>query len=184
MTTLRNFIIGTASALALATLSTAAQAQVAQNPAPTATADAQMSVTIQSPLTLAKTSDLAFGRLIKPSTGTAQATLSSAGTLTYEGGAKTGTPTAAAFTVTSVPGTVITPSFTATGGIIGLTGFAILQPTGASSADVAAGATGARPAITMANTTEVLRYGAQFTVAAETAPGVYSGNLNVVVSYQ
>ncbi|WP_374468538.1 DUF4402 domain-containing protein [Phenylobacterium sp.] len=190
MTTLRNLLIAAGSAVALASLATAAAAQTPSgpaNPAPTPKqADAQMSVTIQSPLTVTKDSDLAFGTLIKPVSGNAlPVTLASSnGQVTYNNQTTSGTP--AVFTVTSSAGTTFTPTYTASGAITSLPGFAVLTPTGAQGADAPGGLTGnmGQMAIGANTTTRELRYGATFNLGPAVPPGLYSGNLNVTVNYQ
>jgi len=172
MNTLRNFLIGAGSAALLAAAATSASAQ-----SPT-TGTATMSANIQSPLTIATTNNMSFGTLVKPSAGSATVTLSDTGTVTYTGGVKAGTPSAAVFTVTAPAGTVITPSFTVSAPTSGLDittldSFAVTDTSNVSGTP-----------ITMSAGTQVLRYGAGFSLANTTPVGVYGGNLNISVSYQ
>jgi hypothetical protein len=172
MNTLRTILIGAVSVAAATALATSASAA-------TASASAGMAATIQSPLTITKTTDMDFGTLVKPSTTTAATvTLLPAGSISYSGHSGAATP--AVFTVTTTGGTIITPHATfspATSGldITGLPNFALVDTSNVSGTPITLGST---------STTQTLTYGAKFDISSTTPVGAYSGTLNVSVDYQ
>ena len=98
LNTSRKLLLASASVIAATAMATSALAQA------TATTSATASITIFQPITIAKNSDLQFGRVIRPSTGSTTYSVSAAdGTTTLTGGDGifngSVTPTRAVFTV-------------------------------------------------------------------------------------
>ena len=162
------------AAAALAALASPAYAQSS------ATASASSTTRIISPITLTKTADLAFGAIVKASTGNAVVTIGNgADTVNV-----TGTNAAAA------SGTISRAKYTV-GGEGGQT-FAITVPgtmTMSSGGDnitvnlTTAAATGTLSGSLGSAGTFALNVGGNFTIPAAQASGDYTGSFNVTVAY-
>jgi hypothetical protein len=165
-----NVLGGLAALTAAAGLATGASAAGSVNASAVATA------TVLSPVSLTKTQDLAFGSIVRPSTGTTTATLSTAGVLTLSPGTDAaivaGTRTAAKFNIAAPAGQTYTPVAILT--LAGLTGVAAGTPV------VDTGTVGALGA---ALTTQQITYGGQFDVSSTTTPQLYTGTLALTINY-
>jgi hypothetical protein len=165
------------AAAALSTMS-AGQAFAAPN---TSSATSSASSTIIQPVTIAKDSDLAFGRIVKPASGTGTVAIAN----TADGVNATGavalsgiTTSRAKFTISGEGGQVVSvsvpASVTMTNGTdalnVTLTGDLPATPTLSGSL----GATG----------TAALNVGGSFDLASTAKTGVYTGTFQVDVAYQ
>jgi hypothetical protein len=162
-------------ALAVAAVSAIAAPAMAQS---SATQSTTASATIVQPITLAKDSDLAFGTVVKPTSGTNTITIDeTAGTRTKSGGGDaalaTSTTSRAAFTVGGESGQTFsitvpsTATMTRSGGSETLT--VNLVKTGTSG--------------TLSGGAATFGVGGNFDVASTTVSGAYSGAFNVTVAY-
>ena len=171
----RNLISLAASVLALA-LPAVAHAQTS------ASVSASGSTTIMRPITITKTADLAFGKIVKPGTGSGTVTLAnSADTVTAAAGAVAvagGTTSRAKFTIDGEGGQAVSvsvpSSFTMSKGVDSIT--VTLSPDLGSSVTLsnALGAAG----------TASLNVGGSFSLPSTQVTGVYTGNFTVTVAYQ
>ena len=157
-----------AGALAALALSTPAFAAASN------TAQASASVNIVSPLTLTKNSDLDFGTVVGPFSGTA-VEISNAGTPNCGTLTCSGSPSAANFTVSGgtanqALAVTVDPSVSMTSGGNTLVADLTTDLPGAVSTDASGGAT--------------FGVGGKLTLAAGTVDGLYSGTFNVTVNYQ
>jgi hypothetical protein len=142
------------------------------------------SITIIRPITIAKTADLAFGTVVRPSTGAGTAVVSAAGARTVTGGvvglSSGATPAAAAFTVTGEGGqsisVTIPATFTMINGADSLTVTTSNNLTGSASAQTLSNALGA--AGTLGFTV-----GGSVPIASTTTTGLYSGTFTVSAAY-
>jgi Mat/Ecp fimbriae major subunit len=143
----------------------------AASSAQAATATATARAKILKNITLAKTADLDFGTII---VGTAGDTVvvSPAGVRTCAVVTCTGTPTAAAFTISGTTGETVT---------IAATGSATLT-SGTNSMAISSYTTSA--ATRVLTGTDSFSVGASLAVGANQADGVYTGSVNVTVNYQ
>lgn len=132
-------------------------------------------------ITLAKSSDLAFGKIIRPASGTGTVAVDTAGTRTLTGTGSFGfaspTPTAAAMTVTGEGAQSVTVTVP--------TSFALSN--GASSITVTTSSTGSG-AQTLGGTlgsagTLAVAVGGSFPITSTTATGVFTGSFVVSVQY-
>ncbi len=164
-----------AALLALTTVSAPAFAQS------TATASANSTTRIIQAITLTKTADLAFGNIVKPSTGTATASIGSgADTLTVSGGtgaaAASGATSRAKFTVGGEGGqtfaVTVPASMTMTSGANNIT----VTLTGDAATGTISGALGT-------SGTATVNVGGSFTLPNTQASGNYTGSFNVTVAY-
>ena len=174
MNQIRNILI---AALAVTSVASAAHAQAS------ASTNASGSITIFRPITVTKTSDLAFGTIVRPGSGSGTVTIAQAdGARTVTGGiaalAIGTTPGRATFSVGGEGGqtySISTPAsfdMTRTGGSETLT--VTLTPT----------ATSGTLSSTLGNAgTGTYGVGAQVTVAATTATGAYTGSFTSTVAY-
>jgi len=140
-------------------------------------------VTILRPLTVTKNTDLKFGTVVEPSSGSADVTISAAGARTTTldvGGAAFGAST---FTVAGEDGQAVTVSAP--------TSFAIANQNGPGSLTVTTtGNTSNTGAQTLAGGTGLgsggtllVSVGGKITVLSTTASGLYSGTFTVSASY-
>jgi hypothetical protein len=160
-----------------AVLAALATPALAQN---SATATASGSATIIQPLTITKNNDLAFGAIVKPTTGTATVTINGST------GARTVTGTAAA-NATGVSRAVFTVSGE------GAQHFSITVPStfsmtsGANSLVVTTanptGATGLLSGSIGSTGSLSLGVGGSFNLTSATASGAYTGTFTVTVAY-
>lgn len=142
----------------------------------TSTATANGSATIIQPITITKTSDLAFGRIVRPSTGSGTVTIANtADTVAAAGGAValTSTTSRAKFSIAGENGVSATLTVPAT--------FALTS--GANSLTVTLSPDQTSP-LTLGSTATVLNVGGSFPVTNATASGAYTGTFDVTVAYQ
>ncbi|MDB5476653.1 MAG: hypothetical protein JWP49_2164 [Phenylobacterium sp.] len=173
MNTSRKLALASISAVTAAAMATAALAQA------TATTSATASATVAQPIAVAKTSDLQFGRVIRPSAGntTIYTVAASSGATSTSGGdgifSGNATPTRAVFTVTGEGGQAFNissdPSIT-TGGVT----ITLVRSGGTGTLDGTAGALG----------TATFGVGGNVTLTDASPTGVKSGSFNVTVTYQ
>lgn len=161
--TLKTKIMALAAATALFGFQSAANA---------ATGSATASATILSPITVTKTSDLDFGKIVAGASAST-VTLTGAGSFTCGTSLTcTGTHNAAAFDVAGTSGETVTvasdTSVTLTSGSYSMT--ASLAPTATS--------------LTLVSGAASFNVGGVLSVAGNQAAGSYAGTFNVTVNYQ
>jgi hypothetical protein len=174
-----------AAAAALTVLGGATSAFAAGN---TTSSSATETATIIRPITSVKNSDLSFGSIIRPSSGSGTVTLSAANarTLTGTGAFWLVSPasTVASFTISGEGGSAFTLSVDATdtmtnagagGGTLTVT---TANDAGCTSACALSGAFG-----DVADGTLTFHVGGAFPIANNTATGVYTGTLNITATY-
>ena len=170
---IRHTIIRLGAGLLIAALSTSAFASG------TASATANATLTIMAPGTLTKVKDIAFGSIVRPSTGTNTVTLSSVNssvTVTGTGDASTvagATPSAAKFTFVAPPGTTYTTTQTLTFTQAGLANISASSPTTTTGTLLTVPAGGSQD----------LNLGGQFDISASTTAQAYTGSLALTVNY-
>lgn len=180
MNKLRNLVLGAAGVLALSAAATAAGAQASATQTTTSTA------TIFQPIQLAKNSDLSFGTVVRPLSGSGTVSISSTdGQRTSSGGVAllTSGPNAAAgratYTVSGEGGQTFNVnipanfSMTRTGGsetILVTLGMSVTNP------QTLSGTLGTTGNLTFG-------VGGSIPVANTTQSGAYTGTFNVVVAY-
>ncbi|WP_290644472.1 DUF4402 domain-containing protein [Aquabacterium sp.] len=168
----------------LAVASSLATMGVSAFAAQTSTASASASATIVSPIAIAKTSDLVFGKLAVGAVG-GNVAISTADVVSISG---------AGTTVTQPPGSTGNPA-SAVFGVTGEAGFtyAITLPTDGAvtisdgaSHTMAVNAFVSNPGTTGTLSgagTDTLKVGATLVVGNNQVPGTYTGSFNVTVSY-
>lgn len=163
-----------AAALVLATVSAPAFAQSS------ATTSANATTRIIQAITLTKTADLAFGNVVKPSTGSGTVTIGSgADTIAVTGtgaAAASGTTSRAKFTVGGEGGqtfsVTVPASVTMSSGANNL----VVTLTGDAATGTLSGALGSAG-------TATVNVGGAFPITNTTASGNYTGSFNVTVAY-
>jgi hypothetical protein len=174
-----------AAAAAFAVLGGSTSALAAGN---TTSTSATETTTIIRPIASVKNADLAFGTIIRPSSGSGTVTLSAANarTLTGTGAFWLVSPasTVASFTISGEGGAAFTLSVDATdtmtnagagGGTLTVT---TANDAGCTSACALSGAFG-----DIADGTMTFHVGGAFPIASNTATGVYTGTLNITATY-
>ncbi len=132
-------------------------------------------------IAIAKSTDLAFGKIVRPSSGSGTVSLSAAGTISVSG---TGTaalaspaPTVAAFSVTGEGGQAVTvtvpSSFAMTSGANSLT---VTTAASGSGVQTLSGTIGGAGSL-------AVNVGGSFPLTSVTATGLYSGTFTVSVAY-
>lgn len=151
--------------------------------AQSATASASSSATLLRPVALSATANLAFGRIVLPSSGTGSVSIAnSADTVSASGGAVAlagGSPSRAAFSVSGEGGQAISVSVPATVTMTGpssSTMVVTLSSSVASSTNLS-GSLGAAGSATF-------YVGGSFAPTSTTTTGAYSGTFTVTVAYQ
>jgi len=173
MNTSRALLLASASAVAAISVATSALAQAS------ATTSATASATVAQPIAVAKTSDLQFGRVIRPSAGntTVYTVAASDGATSTSGGDGvfngTTTPTRAVFTVTGEGGQAFNISSDAS-----------VTNGGVTINLVKTGATGTLDGTLGAVGTATFGVGGNVTLSDTTPTGVKSGSFTVTVTYQ
>ena len=173
MNTSRKLLLAGAAVIATTAAASSALAQAS------ATTSATASVTIFQPITITKTADLSFGRVIRPSTGTTIYTVSEAtGATSVSGGdgiftTGGGTPTRAAFTVNGEGGQAFN-----------ITSDASVTNGGVTINLVKSAATGTLSGTIGSAGSATFGVGGNVTLTNASATGVKSGTFNVTVSYQ
>lgn len=146
-----------------------------------ADASATGSVRIISPITLAKTSDLAFGSVVRPSSGTNIVTVTPAGarSLTGSGDGVIATGTAfssAGYTVGGEGGQSFTITVPATFDMASGSDLITVTLTASAASDALSGSIGTSGSADF-------NVGGSFTVADSTPLGAYSGSFTATVAY-
>lgn len=150
-----------------------------------ASTTANASATIIQPITIASSSNLAFGTIVRPSSGSSTITVSNAGTRTVGTGGAVGlnsgtTPSSATFTVTGEGGQSISVTVPATitlsSGANQLTVTTTNNMTGSASSQTLSNSLGT------AGTLDV-KIGGSITVSSTTPSAAYSGTFTVSASY-
>lgn len=143
-----------------------------QSAAQAATGSASAAATILSPITITKTSDLDFGKIVAGASAS-NVTLTAAGSFTCGSGLTcSGTHNAAAFNVAGTSGELVTvasdTSVTLTSGANSMT--ASLAPNATS--------------LTLVGGAAAFNVGGVLSVGGNQAAGAYAGSFNVTVNYQ
>jgi Domain of unknown function (DUF4402) len=134
-------------------------------------------------ITITKTADIAFGKIVRPSSGTGSVSLTAAGVRSVTGTGSfafaSPSPTSAAFSVNGEGGQAITvtipTSFTMTSGVNSLTVTTVSTGGGVQTLSSSLGNAGTPPtAITV---------GGSFPISSTTPTGTYSGTFSVTVQY-
>jgi hypothetical protein len=177
MKTIRNILVGAASATALFALATSASAA-----STSATTDAK----IIQPITITKNVDMNFGTLIRPATS-GTVTLSTAGVVsgvTTVTGGTNAAPAAAKFTVNGEGGQSYSISETVSALSNGTTDLTLTLTKAPGESGTLVGNVGTLGGDLGSAGAGELLYGASFPITATTATGAYSGTLQVTVNYQ
>jgi len=172
MKTAQKLALGLGALTSLATLASTAHAQASSS------ATASGNATILAPLTANKTSDLAFGTIIRPNSGTATVTIDNAGTRTVTGGASVGgSPTAASFQIIGEGGSAysvsVPSSFDMTAGTSTLT---VATTNSSGGGGTLSGSVGSV-------STASFGVGGSINVSTATVAGAYTGNLTITAAY-
>lgn len=160
--------------IAAVTMTVGASAAFAQ--VNTSTATATGTTTIIKPITIAKNTDLAFGRIVRPTTGAGTVTMANtADTVAAAGGAVAlaSTTTRAKFTIAGESASTATLTVPAT----------LTLTSGANNLLVTLAPDQTSP-LTLAATDTILYVGGSFPVSNTTASGAYTGTFDVTVAYQ
>ena len=170
MNTVRKLAIGVS---ALSAISSIAHAQASDS------ATASGSATIIQPITASAPTNLAFGTIVKPTTGTGTVAVDSSGNRTVTGAAAVGGGvTAASFSVVGEGAQAyslqIPSSFTMASGTNTLVVTTNTNSTGSGTLSGALGAPGSA----------TFGVGGTFNLNSSTASGAYTGNIVVTASYQ
>lgn len=154
----------------------------AQSAANTDSASASGSVTIVRPVTITKTSDLAFGRIVKPRTGMGTVSIANSSNSVVAGSGAVAlsgiTTSRAAFTVDGEGGQVVTTSIPSTMTLSGNNDSITvnLSPDFGSTVTLSGSSASAGSA--------TLNVGGSFDLASSRASGAYTGSFTVSVAYQ
>ncbi|MBS0361135.1 MAG: DUF4402 domain-containing protein [Proteobacteria bacterium] len=140
---------------------------------------ANATLTVLSPTTLTKTQDMAFGSVVRPTSGTNTVTLSTAGVVSISGGGNgslvNSTTNQAKFVVTTAAADTFTTTQSLTFTQAGLLNISASAPTATS---------GTLGTITGANGgSQELNFGGQFDITSATTAQAYTGTLTVTVNY-
>jgi len=178
MTKVRNLLTGAMSVAAVSAIATAACAQASDSQTTTSTG------TIFQPIVLTKNSDLSFGTVVRPTSGSGTVTIAAsngARSLTGSGALITGGPNVAAaraaYTVVGEGGQTFSISVPANMNMAGPSSSSLavtLTPTATTGAlSNALGASG----------TQTFGVGGSIPISNTTVSGAYSGTFNVTVAY-
>jgi hypothetical protein len=179
MNTVQKILLGTSTLAVLAGLASTAAAQASSD-------TASVSATIIRPISITKTTDMAFGTIVRPATGSATVTLGTDGNVTGVTTVGAGR-TAAVFGVAGEGGQTYTIGEVATltgPSSTSLTLTLTKAATGGTISTTAAGGTGVLSNALGAPGAATLTYGASFPVTSTTATGAYTGSLIATVNYQ
>ena len=172
--TIRNAFLAAGSVVALSALAGSALA------AGSVQTTANASVSVVSPTTLTKTQDLAFGTVIRPSTGTNTIQLSATDGSVIVAAGGTGDASLVASTTSAAKfnlSTISSITYTTTQALVftqaGLTNISASAPVPTT------GTLGTVPA----NGTQELKFGGQFDISSTTTAQPYTGTLTVTVNY-
>ncbi|CAN5346653.1 hypothetical protein BH10PSE1_BH10PSE1_21040 [soil metagenome] len=169
-----------AAAAAFAALAAIASPVFAQSASTTGTG----SITVIRPITITKTSDMKFGTVVRPTTGSGTVVLTAAGVRSVTGGvaalASGDTPVAAAFNVAGEGGQsvsiTIPTTFTMTSGADSLTVTTSNNLTGSASAQTLSNALGAAGSLAFA-------VGGSVPISSTQTTGAYTGSFTVSAAY-
>lgn len=172
----RIFVVA-AAFVALAAVSSPVLAQ-------TASTTGTGSITLIRPIAITKTSDMKFGTVARPTSGSGTVVLTAAGVRSVTGGvaalASGDTPVAAAFTVAGEGGqsvsVTIPATFTMTSGSDSLTVTTSNNLAGSASAQTLSNALGAAGSLAFA-------VGGSVPISSTQATGLYSGSFTVSAAY-
>lgn len=154
----------------------------AQSAANTDNTSATGSVTILQPLTITKNADLAFGRIVRPRTGSGTVTLANTGNAVVAGTGAVAlsgiTTSRAQFTVDGEGGQVVTTSIPSSVSLVNGTNTipVTLSPDFGSTVTLSGALAAAG--------SKVLNVGGSFSLPSTQASGAYSGSFTVTVAYQ
>lgn len=169
-----------AAAAAFVVLAAVSSPVLAQSASTTGTG----SITVIRPLTITKTSDMKFGTVVRPTTGSGTVVLSAAGARSVTGGvvglASGDTPVAAAFTVAGEGGQsvsiTIPATFTMISGADSLTVTTSNNLTGSASAQTLSNALAAAGSLSFA-------VGGSVPISSTQTTGTYTGSFTVSAAY-
>jgi hypothetical protein len=168
----------------LLTAAAALAALAVSAPAMAQSATGQGSITVIRPLTVAKTADLRFGTVVRPSTGSGEVAISAAGARSTTGGvvglSSGEAPQAAQFTIDGEGGQSVSVTVPATFAMTN--GSKTLTVTTTNSLGAAASAQTLSNALGGAGSLNV-RVGGTVPVAADAATGLYTGTFTVSAAY-
>ena len=175
MNTVRKLVIGVG---AIGAMTSVARAQ----PPASDTATAQGSATIIQPIQASSTQNLAFGTIVKPTGATpGTVTIDNSGGRTQSGATLglLGTPTAANFQVVGEGQSAYTVSVSPSFNLVSGTNTLIVTTTNSSGGGGTLGGTLGGTA-----GTATFGVGGSFSLNSATASGNYTGNIQVIASYQ
>ncbi|PLK27094.1 DUF4402 domain-containing protein [Novosphingobium sp. TH158] len=169
-------------ALALVAAGFAAAPASAQSAADTSTATANGSVTIIRPLTVTKNTDLVFGRVVQPRSGTGTVSIANNSNTTVAGAgavALSGITTShATFTVDGEGGQVVTVAIPSTFDLAnGSNTITVTLSPDVGATETLSNALGAAGS-------KAINVGGSFSLPASQASGEYTGTFDVTVAYQ
>lgn len=146
-----------------------------------ASAPTTATTTIIQPISIAKSTDLSFGRIVRPTAGTSTVTVSAADNTrglsgTGDGVLAGGTVTRAAYTVTGEPGVGF--SITLSGSPITLT-----RASGTETLSVALVRSAETDTLAAGTGTKVIGVGGSVDVTSATVSGTYNGSFTVTTAY-
>ncbi len=161
-----------------AALAALASPALAQN---TQTATATGTATIIQAISVSAATNLGFGTIVKPSSGTSTIVVSTAGSRSFAGGgnavaANTGGVSAASFVVKGEGGSAVSMTVPLTFSMTAGTNTLVVTTTSTTTAGNLSGGIGAVGSFTVG-------VGGSFPLATNTASGSYSGNLVVTAQY-
>lgn len=175
MNTVRKLVIGVG---ALSAMTTVARAQ----PPASDTATASGTASIIQPIAATSTQNLAFGTIVKPTgAGTATVTVDTSGGRSVSGGAvalSSTTATAATFNVIGEGGSAYSVSVPSTFDMVSGSNTLVVSTTNNS------GNGGTLTGSIGSTQTATFGVGGTFNLTSSTASGAYTGNIQVIASYQ
>ena len=173
---MNKLFLGTAAIFALAATPALAQSN-------TASTTANSSITVYQPISIVKDSDLAFGRVVRPSTGAGpgSVTIANNGTRTPAGGVVglSSTTSAAGFTVTGEGASLVAISIPATFQLMN----GVIPLTVTTTNDLATPASTALSGSLGGTGTKSFNVGGSVPITDTTASGAYTGSFTVIATY-
>ena len=147
----------------------------------TSSTSASSSITVYQPISIVKDSDLAFGRVVRPSSGTGSVTIANNGARTPAGGVVglTSTTSAASFTVTGEGASSVAISIPATFSMNNGTASLIVT----TSNDLAAPAATILSGLLGGTGMKLFNVGGSVPIADTTVSGAYTGSFTVTATY-
>ena len=159
-----------------AVLAALATPALAQN---SATATASATTTIIQPISISKSTDLAFGTIVKPASGTSTISVNSAGVRSITGNAVATNASGvsrALFNVTGEGASVFSISVPASFSMSSGSNSLVVTTSASAASATLSGPVGSQGSATFG-------VGGSFLLASNTASGAYSGNFVVTVTY-